>query len=259
MVRTTTILILFLLIQVVFVSQAEADFFNSDGVNIHYTDSKGSGSAVVLLHGFTMDSGMWYATDIAQQFEQEYRVIAIDLRGHGKSDKPESASDYGPKIGLDVINLLDNLNIEKAHMIGFSMGAFVVGRLLVTHPDRIHSAALGSGSFPTANNKETEFRESVISDMESHGDITLAKIAKGWEYDSVTEDQISAITVPIQAVYGSLEDSALTSLHKKLLEMPENSRPIVIIDGADHDSEKAAVLHPRFIEAAKRLIQSVGE
>lgn len=129
---------------------------------------------------------MWYETGIAQELAKDYRVIAIDLREHGRSDKPEFSEDYGPKMGLDLINLLDYLQIEKAHLIGHSMGAFVIGRLVETHPLRISSATLASGSFPVANEDEKIFQE-----------------------------ETAKVTTPIQTVFGSEEKGDFFNLQKR--------------------------------------------
>lgn len=212
---------------------------------------------VFLLHGFTMSLDMWSHSGIAESLSNDYRVITIDLRGHGKREKPTNPKDYGPKISEDVVNLLNHLNIANAHFIGYSMGAFVTGRLLITHPGRIYSATLVSGSFPVSNKEEIQFSENVAIDMEERGDIHLASVARGWSYDSVSAEQISKVIIPMQAVFGSEEQGENYSNQKKLLEMPESSRPVIIIQGADHDSEKAAVLHPKLLTTARELINSV--
>lgn len=233
-------------------------FFKSNGINIHYVDTGGEGMPVVLIHGYTMSLDMWYESEIVEKLSKNYRVITVDLRGHGKSDKPATPLDYGPNVGLDVINLLKHLEIPKAHMIGYSMGAFVVGRLLVTHPEKILSATLGSGSFPIASEDEEEFQESTARGMEAHGNQSLASVARGWAYDAVTKEQITKITVPMRAVFGSEEINSFYYKQKELIETVKSALPILVIDGTDHDSDKAAILHPDFLTAAIELISSIN-
>lgn len=239
-------------------STAKELYFSSDGIQIHYKDSSSNAYPLVLLHGYSMNMDMWYEKGIATELAKDYRVIALDLRGHGASDKPKSLEAYGPKMGQDVINLLDHLNIDKAHMIGYSMGAFIVGRLLVTHPSRISSATLASGSFPVSNEEEEIFQRETAKHMEEEGEVALANVARGWAFDAVTEAQISRVVTPIQAVFGSEEEGDFVELQKKLLKLPSNALPTLIIEGADHDSEKAAVLQPAFLEAAKKLMSSAS-
>lgn len=233
-------------------------FFNSEGVKIYYTDTKGVGAPIVLLHGFSMNLDMWYEEGFVKHLAENNRVITLDLRGHGKSDKPTSPNDYGPKVGEDVVNLLNHLEISKAHMIGYSGGAFVVGRLLAINPERIFSATLASGSFPIASKEEEAFQEETAKGMESHGNKALAAMARGWRFDAITIGQIENINIPIQAVFGSEEIDDFFKIQKELLEKPASSLPILIIEGADHGSKKAAVLHPDFLIAAQNLIKSIG-
>jgi len=239
-------------------------FFDSEGVNIRYEDV-GSGKSIVLLHGYTMNSNMWDNSLLLKTLSKSHRVITVDLRGHGLSDKPSEPEEYGPKIGKDIIRLLDHLNIQKAHLVGFSMGAYVVGRLLVTDPNRIASATLGSGFFPFSDKEEELFAEENAMHMEvqaqkSTGDkktslIGLAAVARGWKYDAVTDKQVSEIKVPMQAIFGSEELNEFFSSQKHRLTLPASALPIVIIEGADHDSEKAAVLRAEFTESVEKIIK----
>jgi non-heme chloroperoxidase len=76
--------------------------------------------------------------------EAGYRVIAIDNRGHGLSAKPHDADEYTPtKMAADAAALLDHLGIEKAHVMGYSMGARITAFLAIEHAERVHSAIFG--------------------------------------------------------------------------------------------------------------------
>ena len=110
-------------------ARAEEKSFDSDGVRVAYFD-EGQGEAVVLLHGFaTSSEEMWTRMPLATtQFVSAlkgYRVLAVDFRGHGKSDKPHDPKMYGKELAEDVVRLLDHLKIKKAHVVGYSMGAVV--------------------------------------------------------------------------------------------------------------------------------------
>src|SRR5215510_11878128 len=86
-------------------------FTTSDGVKIHYLTAGTTGSWVVLIHGY-MDSAqrMWFTTGIAPALAKNHRVVAIDNRNHGESDKPEP---NGAGRASDVIELMDHLTIQK--------------------------------------------------------------------------------------------------------------------------------------------------
>ncbi len=110
----------------------------SDGVKIHYI-TQGKGTPVVLIHGYTGSAqGNWFSNGVAEALAKNHWVVALDCRNHGKSDKPQL---NGPGKAEDVVELMDHLKIQKAHLHGYSMGGGIVGRLLVLIPNRIITAA----------------------------------------------------------------------------------------------------------------------
>lgn len=120
-------------------------FFDSNGVQIRYVD-QGSGEPIVLVHGITDTVAVWVARGILANLAKDYRVIALDQRGHGKSGKPHDPKQYGREMGLDIIRLLDHLSIRRAHIVGYSLGGIVTAQLLTLHPDRFLTATLVAGS-----------------------------------------------------------------------------------------------------------------
>ncbi len=118
------------------------DYFTaSDGVKIHYITMGDHGTWVVLIHGFS-DSAqrMFFTTGIAPALAKNHRVVAIDNRNHGLSDKP---NPNGSGRAEDTIELMDHLKIAKAHIHGYSMGGGFTGALLASHPERFITAIFG--------------------------------------------------------------------------------------------------------------------
>jgi pimeloyl-ACP methyl ester carboxylesterase len=116
-------------------------FTTSDNVKIHYLTLGEKGSWVVLIHGYTGNAkGNWFDNGIAQALAKNHRVVALDNRNHGMSDKPQL---NGPGKAMDTIELMDHLKIEKAHIGGYSMGGAITGELLATHPERFITAHFG--------------------------------------------------------------------------------------------------------------------
>lgn len=118
--------------------------FLSDGVNINYVD-EGEGDPVVLVHGFASSlQGNWRASGVFDALVKDgRRVVALDCRGHGRSDKPRDPDAYsGSKMADDVIALMDHLGIEKADLMGYSMGGFISTTILVDHPARLRRVIL---------------------------------------------------------------------------------------------------------------------
>jgi pimeloyl-ACP methyl ester carboxylesterase len=128
-------------------------YFNNNGVRIYY-EIEGEGPPVVVIHGFSgslVDS--WKDTNLIESLEDNYQLILLDCRGHGKSDKPHEVSAYGHKMVDDMIKLIDHLSIEKANLFGYSMGASIIYHLLLTKPEIVISAILG-GFVLNLNEKE---------------------------------------------------------------------------------------------------------
>src|SRR5262249_14111026 len=110
---------------------AADEVFDSNGVQIRYV-TEGKGEPVILIHGWMGDSSMWGrdpSGNTKLRGADGFQLIALDCRGHGKSDKPHDVEKYGPEMAADVVRLLDHLKIEKAHLIGYSSGAFIPARV----------------------------------------------------------------------------------------------------------------------------------
>jgi pimeloyl-ACP methyl ester carboxylesterase len=132
--------------------RVEGEYFDSNGVRLHYT-VQGEGEPVVLLHGFAVNADLnWRLPGITQALAEEFRVIALDLRGHGLSDKPHDVRQYGMQMVRDVTRLLDHLQIGKAHVVGYSLGGLITIKLATTYPERLLTASpLGAGWERTDN------------------------------------------------------------------------------------------------------------
>jgi pimeloyl-ACP methyl ester carboxylesterase len=123
-------------------------FTASDGVKLHYLEL-GQGSPVILIHGYGGDARYrWFDSGVAQHLARNHRVLALDCRGHGKSDKPRDPNAYGPRMAGDVVALMDHLGIARAHVHGYSMGGGIVTELLDRQPDRIVTASYGGSGVP---------------------------------------------------------------------------------------------------------------
>ena len=104
------------------VNAAQADkYYSSDGVRIRFVE-QGAGEPIVLIHGLLGSIDDWRRTTrVLDDLSRDHRVIALDLRGHGQSDKPRDPAAYGARLTEDVLRLLDHLKIERAHIVGYSV------------------------------------------------------------------------------------------------------------------------------------------
>ena len=119
---------------------AADQFFDSNGVRIRYF-SVGQGEPIILIHGWAADAEMWLSA--VQDLSRNYRVIALDCRGHGKSGKPTDPSQYGMEMVNDIVRLMDHLGIAKAHVLGYSMGGSITIKMLTVYPQRFLTAVIG--------------------------------------------------------------------------------------------------------------------
>ena len=118
--------------------------FANGNVEIDYLD-EGDGDPIVLVHGFasTKEVNWLHPGWVATLTRDGRRVIALDNRGHGASGKPYDPSAYhSATMADDVRALLDHLDIERADVMGYSMGARITAFLTVKHPERVRSAIL---------------------------------------------------------------------------------------------------------------------
>src|SRR5690349_19270673 len=107
-------------------------------VTLHVRDS-GSGTPVVLLHGWPDDGDLW-RHQVPALTAAGYRVIAPDLRGFGASSKPTDLAAYtGPALVADVVHLLDALDIRRAHLVGHDWGAAITWWTAALVPNRVAS------------------------------------------------------------------------------------------------------------------------
>lgn len=149
--------------------------FTSDGVDIAYVD-QGSGGAVLLIHGFASNLRVnWIDTGWVRLLtDAGYRVVAIDNRGHGESGKPHDPARYGgPIMAEDARRLMEHLGIERAHVMGYSMGARIAAFLALAHPQCVRSLVFGglganmvrpmAGTGPIAHALEAKSIEEVTN------------------------------------------------------------------------------------------------
>lgn len=121
-------------------------FTSFDGTKIHY-DVIGAGKPVVLLHGFISTSESWKRTPVRQALvDAGFKVVTLDLRGNGQSDRPHEAGAYRNDAELkDVMGLMKHLNLTDYDVVGYSRGSILTARLLVLD-SHIHRAVMGGMS-----------------------------------------------------------------------------------------------------------------
>ena len=128
-------------------------FAQNGGVRIHY-QTAGTGPALVLHHG-TMGSGPdWVDLGYVEALKDRHKVILVDARGHGQSDKPHDPAAYDLRLrAADVVAVLDDLGVPSASFFGYSMGGWIGFGLARYFPRRIDAFIIG-GAHPYAENTQ---------------------------------------------------------------------------------------------------------
>lgn len=120
------------------------------GTRIHYS-VMGEGPPLVLHHGSGSNAAVWIQHGYVKALRPHYRVILLDARGHGQSDKPHSRAQHALELRVgDVTAVLDALDIERAHFCGYSMGGWIGFGIAKHAPERLRSLILG-GAHPFAD------------------------------------------------------------------------------------------------------------
>jgi 2-succinyl-6-hydroxy-2,4-cyclohexadiene-1-carboxylate synthase len=236
------------------------DIDAGDGMTLHVAAS-GSGPSVVLLHGFTGSSETW--TPLRQKLETAHRVIAIDQPGHGRSSSPPDSRRYRlDRFASDLAFVFDSMKIERAVVIGYSMGGRAALRFTVEQPDLVAGIVLESTSPGIADPHERSDRRAsdaaLAADIEHDG---IKAFVERWE------------ALPIWNSQRSLPDEARRLLHLQraannpvglanslrgagaaedelMLDAATNIRvPALLIAGA---------LDPKYVELGRLLEKSIA-
>ncbi|WP_162339971.1 alpha/beta fold hydrolase [Cyclobacterium salsum] len=150
------IFLLLLLIVSTQVFSQEGKFVEINGVKLYY-EIHGQGEPLVLLHGGTQTHDMW--TLWLKDLSQNYKVITVDMRGHGQSTNPTNNFSFR-EIAQDIFGLLKELNIDKYRAIGFSGGGMTLIHMATMQPKRIQSLVL-FGATPYFSKKSREIMKNL--------------------------------------------------------------------------------------------------
>ncbi len=263
----------------------EDKYLDASGVKIRYIDT-GKGEAIVLLHGGTSNLESWTTRGVVDNLAKDFRVIAFDARGHGKSDSPRDPAAYGRQQALDVVRILDALKIERAHIIGFSLGSSTVAQLLTLHPERFLTGVqvAGAGRSPKeANNPriETEAAE-IARDCISRSrvmrqapagmkpteeeiqqriaacradrnfdQLATAASLRGYKDQAVTAEQMAAVQVPTLGIVGTL-DHTLKDMQE--LKTIRPAMKLVLLEGVSHTGKTGIQGDPRLVSEIRSFI-----
>lgn len=211
--------------------------------NLHVTDTGGDGRPVVLIHGWPLSSASW-SEQVPALTDAGYRVVAYDRRGFGKSD-PGDSYDYDA-LAADLDNVLQDLDLTDATIVGFSMGGGEVARYLASYGDeRIRSAVFAAAVPPylptTDDNPDgplddataQQFEDGITSDRDAFFDQFTTMFFSAGDDLKVTEEQRQEALALCkqsdkQAAEGCMQAFASTDFRD---DLPKISVPTLVLHG----------------------------
>ncbi len=146
-----------------------------DGVRLHYEET-GAGTPVVFVHEYAGDWRSWEPQ--LRHFGQRYRAIAYNARGYPPSDVPENVAAYSQhRAADDIRSILDHLKIDRAHIVGLSMGGFATLHFGFRHPTRARSLVVAGCGYGAETESRARFRaeaEAIAAFIDQNGMQTFA-------------------------------------------------------------------------------------
>jgi pimeloyl-ACP methyl ester carboxylesterase len=248
-------------------------------VHVHH-EVHGEGEPIVLVHGWGLASRRtWIDTGWVEALTAVHRqVLLVDIRGHGRSDKPHDPEVYGYRaMGDDVLQSMDELGLARADYLGYSLGAFVGAALLRDHAHRFRSMVLGGIGEETEESAAAGATIAAALRADDPATITdpvgrgyrafvdldptndrqaLAAAALGmWPDGHPLElggEGLRTADLDVLVVDGS-EDHPYIDMVDPLLDALRRGR-LVVLDGADH---LTAVTDPRFRAAVLEFLDGL--
>ncbi|MEJ1161104.1 alpha/beta fold hydrolase [Prosthecomicrobium sp. N25] len=235
--------------------------FLSDGLPIAFLDEgPRDGDPIVLVHGFASTANVnWVFPGWTKLLAGDgRRVIALDNRGHGESGKSYDPRDYHSRTRMaeDVLRLLDHLEIGRADVMGYSMGAWITAYLALDHPERVRSAIFGgladamvkgiAGQETIAEALETEDEASIVSPkgrayrafaIQTRSDRRALAACMRGSRQPVPPEELARLSMPVLIAVGTKDDvagspEALAALipHARVLPIPDRDHMLAVGD-----------------------------
>jgi pimeloyl-ACP methyl ester carboxylesterase len=224
----------------------------ADGVTLRYRDV-GTGDAVVLIHGYS--AALESMAGIAGALPQ-YRTVALDVRGFGRSSKFAEPEKFGRLIVDDVVRLMDHLKIARAHVLGHSMGALIAANVAARYPDRVTSATLVAGPFYADEATFTHETQRWVTDLESGAGLKNFML---WLFPAFKPEMAAGVNAQVMKT-NDLPSliAVMRSLPKiTIAGLPKNGDKVLLVAGT---SDPLFPLSPAFARQSPgaRIVEIAG-
>jgi pimeloyl-ACP methyl ester carboxylesterase len=229
---TGIIILLFLTTRMLAQTAAEGSYYASfDGTKIYY-EVKGDGYPAILIHGFSGTGQGWKNGALyGDLLKAGYKVIILDQRGNGRSDKPHTDAGYADDAeAKDIMGLATSLNLKQYDAVGYSRGSIILSRLLVLDK-RLHKAIIG-GMGDAYTNPEWPRRvhayKALMGDTTLHDVDDMMKYIHSQHFDnlalalqqkhqpSTSPEELAKVRIPVLIIRGTedKENGSETGLNK---------------------------------------------
>ncbi|WP_159799304.1 alpha/beta fold hydrolase [Flavobacterium sp. MK4S-17] len=251
---------------------------NYKNIQISYTD-KGKGTAIVFLHGFLENQGMWQ--NITPEFEKKYRIVTIDLLGHGQTGclgYVHSMEDMADAVHA----VLQELHIRKVVLVGHSMGGYVSLAFAELYPDMVKGLVLqNSTSRPDSEEKKTNRDRAIKAVKNDYTGFVRLSIANLFSEENrekfkqeIENLRSEALKTPVQGIIAALEGMKIRKDREVILHfapypilfvLGEKDQSLIYEDQADQAEGTQVKLvtypdgHMSHIENKEALIQELRE
>ncbi len=221
--------------------------FDAGDFTFDYSDD-GRGLAVVLVHGFANDRSMWQGQ--VEALRGRYRIVAVDLRGHGGSTGADGSAIAMETYASDIAALLNHLGIARAVVGGISMGGYVALAFALRYPGRTAGLVLANTRAAADNPEWKAFREAMVLGIGEKG---AAYVVENYGGKPLRADAPPAILHEMQAMIRRQRQEGLVSGVRAMAARPDRVAelssirvPTLVIHGTDDrfiPASEAEVLH----------------
>lgn len=200
-------------------------YADNHGVRIHY-EVEGEGEPILLAHGFSSNLHAWYGMRYVDALKPNYQVILVDVRGHGRSDRPHDPEAYRIETKVqDLVAILNDLDIHRAHYWGYSMGGVLGLGVATFGDDRFKSVVIGGAAPGPRDNSRFE---------------QLAKLL-----ENGIEPYLETIPIATRLSYknndaAALRATALASMSDPVMNLDAPVAPCYVYNGGDDQSAARA-------------------
>ena len=215
-----------------------------NGLHLYY-DEHGEGFPLVLLHGGLMTIELNFAVALPA-LAQRHRVIAVELQGHGRTADIDRSPTFA-HFAADVVALLDHLRIERADVLGFSLGGLTGYELVISYPDRVRRAILASADHRNDRAGEADpARLPTSDDYQAMRDAYRATAPTPAAFDAVakkivglvhtftgwSDDQLRAVDLPVLILVGDTDFIRVENAAEAMRLLPHGQ--LAVLPGTTH-------------------------